>query len=211
MPHGGSGRAAGGQAGQLSFGLNGTPAKQHGSLFQKAGDHHNTTPDRSAPPTSTGTSLPSSGFQSTTRRGGHRAVVACPDGRQQETPPEHRARAPAAVPYQSGTGRRGARPARQWGRPEVYSEGRIDLAKLPGQSRGRSSGVFHLVGEGGQAVQDGPWCPATGRRFDPAGAGGGSLSAPARQPGRRHPDDGGGSALAEITFRDCKDFVDTGQ
>jgi len=32
------------QAGQLTFALEGTSAKQHGPHFQKAGNHHNPTP-----------------------------------------------------------------------------------------------------------------------------------------------------------------------
>jgi hypothetical protein len=39
------------------------------------------------------------------------------------------------------------RPAERRGRPRVYGEGRIDLAKRAGQRRGWSTGVFDLYGE----------------------------------------------------------------
>jgi DDE superfamily endonuclease len=41
----------------------------------------------------------------------------------------------------------GPRPAGRRGRPRLYGEGRIDLAKRAGQRRGWSSGVFDLYGE----------------------------------------------------------------
>jgi hypothetical protein len=40
----------------------------------------------------------------------------------------------------------GPRPPGRRGRPRIYGEARIDLAKREGQSRGWSTGVFHLYG-----------------------------------------------------------------
>jgi len=63
------------------------------------------------------------------------------------------------------------RPKGRRGRPRIYGEHRLDLAKRAGQRRSWTTGVFKLYGEAdGQAVQDLPGDVASGRRVDPCGA-----------------------------------------
>ena len=104
------------------------------------------------------------------------------------------------------------------GRPRIYGENRIELAKRAGQRRGWTTEVFELYGKPAKKRYKtfvATWRPAGGG--DPGGAGGRAervggvlLHRPDGDRGR-HPRDGGRSVRLEITFRDCKEVVGAGQ
>ena len=104
------------------------------------------------------------------------------------------------------------------GRPRIYGEDRIDLAKRAGQRRGWTTEAFDLYGEPAKKRYKtflATWRPAGGAirvvLVDEPTGWRGVLLHRRRGERRRHPGDGGRPVRLEITFRDCKEVVGAGQ